>query len=86
MDISTTFRTGTGTLWTVTGALLTRLESGRGEARDTFVAVPNAVGRSGKPYVAVRVGGTVAFVADGQLSSTGRIVEVVRVASVPRAA
>lgn len=86
MDISTTFRTTTGTLWTVRGSLLTRVESDRDEGRDTYVAIPNAVGRSGEAHVAVRVGGAVAFLADGAVNTTGRIAEVVRVASVTQAA
>lgn len=86
MDISTTFKTTTGTLWTVSGSLLTRVESDRDEGRDTYVAIPNAVGRSGQAQVAVRVGSTVAFLADGVVNTTGRVAEIVRVASVTRAA
>jgi hypothetical protein len=86
MTTSTTFRTTTGTLWTVTGTVLTRLCSERAEPRDAYAAVPNAVDRAGTPYVAVRVDGMVTFLADGTVKTTGRIAEVVRVASVVSAA
>jgi hypothetical protein len=85
MQVATTFRTSTGTVWTVAGTHLTRLCSERGEPRDLHVAVPNAVDSRGEPVVAVRVGGTITFVADGAVKTTGRIAEILRVASVAAA-
>lgn len=82
MQVATTFRTTTGTVWTVAGTLLTRICSERGEPRDVHTAVPNAVDREGQPVVAVRVGSGIAFVADGGVKTTAPVAEIVRVASV----
>ncbi len=87
MTTTTTFLTATGTTWSLTGVTLARHHDVGPDGGDRFEAVPNSVGRNdGMPYVAVNVNGTITFVDRGLVKTTGRITQVVRVASVDSSA
>ncbi len=82
MTTATTFLTATGTTWVLIGVTLARLGADGLTEGERYAAVPNALNRSGRPWVTVQVGCTVTFVDRGEVKTTGRIANVVKVASV----